>query len=402
VINSRTARPLVTASLALVLGAPAVAWSQDVGPYDPLGIRAGPFRVYPTLNVSEEYNDNIFATDNDTVDDFITIVAPRIRAESDFSRHRVSLSTGGEFGFYASETDENYQDAFVAGDGRLDITRQNFIDVEGEIARGHDARDDPEDDQNRDKIKKFNRYGGQLSFTQLFNRLNFRLSGGAVRTAYEESEDSDRDRNVYDFGLRTGYFVSPRINAFVEGTYNIQKRDRRQDFGGTDRDSEGWGAGVGAEIDLTNLIVGEFSFGYRLQSYDDDDINDKHGLGYGIDLTWTPTLLTTVLVSGSGDFKPTSSSGSDAESNFESGIGVNVSHELRRNIVLNAGTSYTRDDFSGINRTDDTVGVGGGASYLINRNFSINAGYRFTKRWSDESDEEFDRNVIRVGVSARL
>ena len=47
-------------------------------------------------------------------------------------------------------------------------------------------------------------------------------------------------------------------------------------------------------------------------------------------------------------------------------------------------------------------GAGAGASYLINRNFSIDAGYRYSKLWSDDNEEEFDRNVVRIGVTARL
>ena len=71
-------------------------------------------------------------------------------------------------------------------------------------------------------------------------------------------------------------------------------------------------------------------------------------------------------------------------------------------MILGADVGYTRDDFSGIDRTDDTITAGGGVSYLINRNFSIDAGYTYTKRWSDDEDEEFDRNLIRIGVTARL
>ena len=93
-INRRTARSLVPAALALSLGAPAVA--QEVGPYDPLGIRAGPFLIYPSLNVSEAYNDNVFATDNDTDDDFITLISPQLRAESNFSRHSLNFTAGSE------------------------------------------------------------------------------------------------------------------------------------------------------------------------------------------------------------------------------------------------------------------------------------------------------------------
>lgn len=398
----RTARLSISTVAALSVGVPAFALAQEVGPYEPLGIRAGSFLIYPTLSVSEAYDDNVFATKNDTDDDLITLISPQVRAESNFSRHSLGLTAGSDVAFHVSETDEDYQDFFVAGDGRLDITRRNFVDAEATLARGHQDRDDPEDSGDRGQLTKFNRYGGALSFTQLFNRLNFRVTGSAFRTAYEESDESDRDQNSYEAQLRTGFFVSPRINAFVQGSYNIQKRDRREDFDGIDRDSNGWGVSVGTAVDLTNLLVGEVSVGYRRQSFDQDDFNDEDGIGYGLDLTWTPTLLTTVALSGGGDFRPTSSEGSDAESNFRSTVGVSVSHELLRNVLLNANANYVRDDFSGVDRTDNTIYLGGGASYLLNRYLSLDAGYTFSNRWSDESSEEFTRNLVRIGVTGRL
>lgn len=398
----RTARPLISTLAALSVGVPAVALAQEVGPYEPLGIRAGSFLIYPTLSVSEAYDDNVFAVDNNTDDDLITVISPQVRVESNFSRHRLGFTAGSEVAFHVNETDEDYQDFFVSSDGRLDITRQNYVDAEVLFARNHQERDDPEDTGDRNHLTEFNRYGGELSFTQLFNRLNFRVTGRTFRTAYEESDQADRDQMAYEGLLRTGFFVSPRINAFVEGSYNVQKRDRRRDFSGEDRDSQGWGVAVGTAVDLTNLLVGEVSVGYRRQSFDEDDFGDEDGIGYGLDLTWSPTLLTTVALSGGGDFRPTSSEGSDAESNFRSTAGVSVNHELLRNVVLNGRFNYVRDDFSGISRTDDTIYVGGGASYLLNRYLSVDAGYTFSKRWSDDSTEEFDRNVVRVGVTGRL
>lgn len=393
-------RPLVFAAAALTLGAPALVLGQEVGPYDPLGIRAGGFLIYPSLSVSEVYDDNVFAVDSNKDDDLITLIEPGVRAESNFSRHRLGLTAGSEVAVHLNEEDEDYQDFFVAGDGRLDITRQNFVDGALEFARDHTDRDDPEDPGDRDELQELYRYGGELSFTQLFNRLNFRVTGGASRTAYVEPEEADRDQNTYDARLRTGFFVSPRINTFVEGLYTITKRDRSTDFAGIDRDSEGWGLSAGAEVDLTNLLIGEFQVGYRRQSFDEDGFDDEDGIGYGIDLTYTPTLLTTVSLEGSGDFRPTQQD--EAESNFRSSLGLDVNHELLRNVRIGAGVGYTRDEFDGIDRTDDTISAGARASYLINRNFSLDAGYTYTKRWSDDETEEFDRNLVRVGVTARL
>ena len=81
---------------------------------------------------------------------------------------------------------------------------------------------------------------------------------------------------------------------------------------------------------------------------------------------------------------------------------LDVTHELLRNLLLNANVGYTRDDFQGTSRTDNTYDPGVGVSYLINRNLSVNATYRFTTRDSDDTDREFDRNLVLVGITARM
>jgi hypothetical protein len=396
-----TARPLLATAVALTVGVPAIAVGQEVGPYDPLGIRAGGFLIYPSLSLAEVYSDNVFAVDNNKDDDLITVIEPQVRAESNFSRHRLGLTVGSEITFHLNEEDEDYQDFFISSDGQLDITRQNFVTGELLFARDHRDRDDPEDEGDRDELTQVYRYGGDLGFTQLFNRINFTLSAGALRSAYTEPEDADEDEVSYNARLRTGYFVSPRINTFIEGRYNVERRDREEDFAGIERDSQGWGASVGAAVDLTNLLVGEFSVGYRRQYFDEGDFDEEDGIGYDVDLTWTPTLLTTVTASGGGDFRPTTEE--EAEANFRSSIGIGVEHELLRNVVLAANVGYNRDDFSGEDdRIDQTITAGGGVSYLLNRYFSIDAGYNFTNRWSDDEEEEFSRNLVRIGVTGRL
>lgn len=394
-----TARPLVSATVAFALGAPAAALGQEVGPYDPLGIRAGGFLIFPSLSVAEVYDDNVFAVSNNETDDFITLIQPRVRAESNFPRHSLGLSVGSDIAFYASETDENYQDFFVSGDGQLDITGQSNLSGELSFARTHENRDDPEDNPN-DNLTTIFRYGSELSYFQAFNRLNFRLTGTAVRDNYDDSGEADRDQNTYTGTLRTGFFVSPRINTFLQGSYSIQDRDRKEDFAGIERNSQIWGVAGGAEVDFTDLLTGEFFVGYLRESFDEGDFNDEDGIGYGVDLIWLPTLLTTVTLSGGGNFQPTSQA--DAESNFESTAAVRVDHELLRNVVIGGRVGWARDDFKGSDRTDDRISAGADVSYLLNRNFSVDAGYVFSKGWSDLDEEEFTRNIFRVGVTARL
>jgi hypothetical protein len=393
---------MVSTAVALVLGAPSLALGQQVGPYEPLGIRAGSFLIFPSLTLTEQYDDNVFADPHDTKDDFVTIVQPRVQAQSNWSRHSLNVSAGGNIGFHVNETDNDYQDAFIQSAGRLDITRDNYLNGTVNLARVHQGRDDPENDPNRQDTTEIYQYGTTLSYTHVFNRLNVTVNGGVARDDYAPSDESDRDQNAYIAGLRTGYFLSPRINTYIYGDYQVTKRDQRVDSGGVERDSKSWEAGVGAAVTLTDLITSDVQVGYTRQTYAEGSFSDNQGVGYALDLTWTPTLLTTVRATGSGDFRPTSSEGSDAEANFRSTLGASVDHELLRNVHLGAHVNYIRDDFSGPSRTDNGVAVGGGVTYFLNRNLSVDAGYTYQQRWSDVPDDEFSRNLVMVGITGRL
>jgi hypothetical protein len=403
----RTARPLVAPTFIVSLCASGAALGQqvgaDIGPYDPIGLRAGQFFIFPSLTVSEVYNDNVFATDGDTTDDFITTIQPGFLVQSNFSRHALNLSVGSDVGFYASETDQNYQDFFGVADGRLDITRNSILSGSINGGRFHEARDDPEDRDPDDELSLIWRYGGQLSFLQLFNRFNVRTTGSIQTTDYTNPGDvdnTDRDNYFYGGALRVGYFISPRINVFTQGTYFLERRFETPDTDGIDRDRDTWSASAGAEVDLTNVLTGEFFFGYTQDLPKEDSFDDQGGFAYGIDLTWLPTLLTTVTLSGAGDFESTTTEG--AEARFRSSVGLGVDHELLRNVLIGAAVTYIRDEFDGADRTDNTIEAGANVSYLLNRNLSINGGYAYTNRSSDDDTEEFTRNVFRVGVTGRL
>ncbi len=396
------ARPLVATTVALTLGGPSLAFGQQVGPYAPLGIRAGSFLIFPQLTIAEQYNDNVFADPHDTKDDFITLLQPRVQAQSNFSRHSLSVTAGGNIGFHVNEPDEDYQDAFIQSNGRLDITRQNYVDGALNFGRAHQGRDDPENDPNRNSTTEIYQYGGSLGYTHLFNRVNVTVSGRVAREDYAPNDESDRDQNTYTAELRSGYFISPLLNTYVYGDYTVENRDQRVNSGGVERDTKSWEAGVGASYQLTDLITSDVQVGYTRQTYAEGSFNDNEGFGYALDLTWTPTQLTTVRATGSGDWEPTSSEGSDAQSNFRSGAGVSVDHELLRNVHLGGHVNYVRDDFSGPSRTDNGVAVGGGVTYFLNRNLSVDAGYTYQQRWSDVPDDEFSRNLIMVGVTGRL
>ena len=124
--------------------------------YDPLGIRAGGFLIYPSTSVSGSYNDNILATNDDEEDDFIFTVSPEIAVRSNFPRHSLNFAVRSDVGRYVDHTDEDFWDFGAAMAGRLDITRNNRLTAAVNAGREHEDRDDPDDpgaDVSREPIK---------------------------------------------------------------------------------------------------------------------------------------------------------------------------------------------------------------------------------------------------------
>ncbi len=387
----------VVAATAMLV--PTLGTAQD-NPYEPLGIRTGAFLVYPTLDTGIAYDDNVLATNTDEDDDFIFNVRPEVRAESQWSRHALAATTFGDFGFYEQETDRNYQDFGAALTGRLDVLRNSRTTGTVGISRLHEDAESA-DDQGQQDVTQFWLSEARLAHRHEFVRLFVQPSTFARRLNFENAgnvDNADRDRNVYGVGFRAGVILSPRINVFGE----VNGDAVRYDDAGSDDDSQGGNARGGFEIDVTRLIVGEASLGYAYRQ--NKDFNNEGGLSGDLGITWTPTELTTVNFTGQAGFEETTVvfEGDRASSDLNTGIGVRVDHDLRRNIRLNANASYDRSDFQGTSRVDNTFRVGAGVTYLINRNFSVDATYRFDTRDSDANNEEFDRSIIRLGLTARL
>ena len=61
---------------------------------------------------------------------------------------------------------------------------------------------------------------------------------------------------------------------------------------------------------------------------------------------------------------------------------------------------FNRSDFVDDDRTDYNFSAQLGYSYSLLQNVALNLSYRFSQRFSDESDDEFYRNLVSVGLSA--
>lgn len=371
--------------------------------YEPIGIRAGSFMFFPSLDVSGEYNDNIYADRAGTVDDFIVGVRPQISGRSLWERHALNVTAYGDFGIFADNSSENYEDAGFRTDARIDIAENSRLTAKLRAERDHERRDSPDDARGATPTI-FYRLTPELTFDQRINRVALRLKGTVDYLDFNDVEtgsgavinEDDRDRLTWTLEGRAGYDVSENVQLYVSGLIDHRTYDDLIDDQGFSRDSKGFGVFGGVIVEVTGTISAEAYLGYRQQSFKDPQLVDVEGAAGGVNVIWAPTKLTTVTITGERTVEETTVFGGTASLNTLFRLAVD--HELRRNLILTVSGTYLNRDYEGIARNDDNWRGSIGMQYLISRHFRLRAGYTYNSRRSTFAGDGFDINSAYVNL----
>jgi hypothetical protein len=328
-----------------------------------------------------------------------------VDVESNWGRHALNLRTGAEAGFYLDNDDENFLDGFALLDGRLDVVRETFVFGGLGWRHRHEDRGSP-DDVAGEEPTEYDMYSANLGAFRGRGRISARLDGNVDRFDFHdvdaagggEIDQDDRDRVQYLLTGRVGYEYLPDTEAFVRVSGRMRNYDE-VDENGLDRDSVGYAAVIGTDLDFTGKVSGEVFVGSQHTTYDDEELNDIDGLAAGGSLLWNITGLTSLR--GFLEVSTEETTQANASGYLATRLGASVEHELMRNVLLGAGVTVGRDDYEGINREDDIFTGLLSARYLINRNFYAGAEFTHRTRNSDTADE-FSQNVILFRVGAQL
>ncbi|MCZ6863773.1 MAG: outer membrane beta-barrel protein [Alphaproteobacteria bacterium] len=375
---------------------------------DALGVRVGTFLVYPKLSLEENYSDNIFADADNEVSDFITRILPSLRIDSDWGNHAVSLEGGADVGRYLDNTDENFEDYHFSASGRVDVRRSTKVRARVRYRALHSDRGSPDDERGVEPTQ-FDIFSVGVNGFHNFGRVNVTLGGTFDKYDFDDVATSDparpfnnddRDRNEVEASLRLAYEIVPQYEAFVRGAYNIRDYDSAEDDNERNRDSDGFDVVAGVEIDFGGIVFGDFFAGYKIQNFDDPDLDTVQGPTVGADITWTVTPLTTVVGRVSRQIRETTRA--DASGRFLSSVGLSVDHELRRDLLIGADARFLHDKFEGRDRTDLIYQAGVNIKYMLSRYFYVSGGYDFRMREGESSTDDFAENNFLIRLQAQF
>jgi hypothetical protein len=369
--------------------------------YDPVGIRLGSFFFLPSLGVGESYDNNVFATESDVKNDYITVVSPRLLLKSDWGRHELHARATGDFGLYKSFTSENYNDYTAETGGRLDVAHDQALSGSASYAHLHEDRSSPDDVGGTDPTT-YERAGLNARYAHKFNRLGAALEARGDHLSFNNVplfgggtlDSSDRDRFETEGAVRVSYNFIPTTSVFTRAAYNRDIYDHTPDQNGFDRDSQGYRVDLGLNIDVTELLKLEASLGYLNQSYDDSRLESVSDPAGTLLATWNITRLTTLKANMQRTVTPTTLSGASAE--VDTGGFVSLDHELLRNLILSARFGYTNTFFEGIPRVDNTILGAFSARYLLFQGATVSANYQRDDRSSNTSGADYNRDVITL------
>ena len=388
--------------------APPQGTAQQPRPdYDPIGVPLGAFLLFPALDVSAAYDDNVLRQQSNRVGDEITEFAPSVVINSQWGVHMLNLHANAQYYDYAKLHTETRLDWDAGAVGRLDVLRGIDFGGVGDYQIGHEPRWSPDQPGFAQKPTEYSLTHGEGAFNyhpyalgvsvgMIFDRYNYQttpLIGGTLLN------NEDRDRNDYQGYLKTSFEFSPGYSGFVRGIYDQHVFDLKRDRTGVDRDSYGEEYDAGVDFAVTTLIQGEAFLGY-IDHFYRTPLPNISGFSYGASLNWLPLQVLTIHLLASRILNDTTITSAAAEDDRHVGLGAD--YEFARDILVGISADYTDSRFQGSTRDDKLTDAGVNVTWLINRLLRLRAQYAFQTRSSSVPGQFFNDNTVSLTLTGHI
>ena len=374
-------------------------------PYDPVGIKAGQFVIFPEVEVAGLATRNAQLSPNPRADVAIE-TRPSVRVVSNWRRHAIEFRANGNFSGYNELSSENNKGYHLETRGRIDVTRRTNVQLELSRDVSQESR----------QVLEAALSGGRAdvtvdelrgSFNHRFNRLSVQLRGsvsdiayGAVDTDGVVATNGDRDYMRTTQDVRATWEFKPTLLGFTEVGLDQRGFKTTSFSDGISRSSKGERYKVGISLGNTGAILrGEASLGWGRQRPDDSRLQDVSGVLVDANVAWRVTALTSAIFTARTDLASSTITGT-AGSVSRTG-GLEVRHQFRQNLIASAGISYTVNGYSGLAIEERDLRGTLGLEYFVNRDTVLFGRYQHTAFDTTSPSGDYSNDEIRVGVRLR-
>jgi hypothetical protein len=408
--------------------------------------------IIPRVTVREAYNDNIFLTETDEEDDFITTVEPGISLDySPNNRFDLNIDYALKFRFYADHNELNdtsireTQRTTLQAQARplnhvfIDVTdyyRRVPVDIRNKVATDNDF-------ENRTENNTFmiSPYAVFPLTSTVSSRIGYRFINEWYKDDLGNNSDSHSAflslEKKFPTGLNTsiGYTYlafRPELSddydkheGSVSAEYQIASNFRvwggagiaYLDFSNRSNEDEPiWNVGSQYNMGILGGTTLTVTYSESLSDTDALDYSDKNDT---IDRETALLQERESITSGvtkekrfdfilsSGQYLMVTVNPYYAESqeletdrvDERTGVDVTIEKPLTAKLQAALEGYWETQEFSPANNEVDRYSLGGSLEYVLSRNITSTLGYRYNNRNSDTEGDDYDNNIVWVAAT---
>jgi hypothetical protein len=377
------------------------------GPYAVKGLPLGAFRMFPSLQLSVDGDDNVYRHPSKPIGDIFYSENPQVAIDSEWARNALDFFAGFSAYQYYRRHSEGHNDWNAGLSGLLNISRGVELKATGSYNVLHESRISPDQPFSAIVPTLYHVAHGATEFSYRPFSLGFALGGSFDRYDYFNTplfdlpplNNSDRNRTEYTVYTRVYYEFSPGYSVYVEGADSQDVYQLHKDRNGYDRNSHGYAANAGIQAKVTQLIVGTLYGGYLKQDYN-APLPNVAGRDWGANLDYYFDPLWTFHLTASRKLNGTTINQASTED--DQSVRLAADYSMRQNIMVNGYVGYTDSRFNGTSLDDRYITAGINLSYLLNHDMSMNIGYDYQDRGSNDPLQAFTDDVAHLGISLYL
>lgn len=416
-----------------------VAGARPAPDADREGTRLGSLRLNARLNTAVAYDSNILnlpdlrgsdvpvpgapgvtlgdlaALADLPLDDVVFEVAPRVDLTSDWQRHAVQLTAGGQIERFADNAAlGNYETWNVGLRTRFDLGATTELALDGAVAQDVEARGvsgllfaagDPIGFRE-------DRVGAGLATRG--GRWSARVAGGWLQRHYDDFQFLTlvpvpldfRDIELWSVNGSLGYQLRPGLDLFVRGaagfTRSLADDARLTALGAVRRDADGYAVTAGLRGELTPLLIAEVAAGWQRRDFAIASFADYDGLTYDAKLDWYPTPLISLRLRTRQDFENSGLPG--VPGILLRDTSATLYYEATRRLLLSTGVDWQYRQYRATPLATDSYEFSGRAELRLNRRFSAALFVRHRRRSSNDSSvlPSYAGTIIGAALTTRL
>ena len=358
------------------------------------------------LDMAFGYLDNLFATQNNEVDDLIGIVRPKLDVLAKGKNYQISVTGRGELGRYESNSAENYDDWQIGLNSRARLSSEVTLVGGGDYRWDHENRSSPEDVNGLNPTEYQRGYGFA---GLLWNKgdLSVRLAGtitdlnfSDIPSTFGTINNDDRDRVHYEVGGRLGYKLSSGTDIFVQAAYDDRRYDDAFDDFGFTRSSDGYSTALGIRHKFSPQLSAEIYAGILEQNYDSPLLRDVSIVDFGALLDWRDPTGIAATVRVDRTVEETTLPGASAYILTSGQLSLRALNTPRFSAGVSIGGSHY--DYIGAARSEFVTSTGLWARYWLDKRIYLGADYDFAQRTSNRAGFDYDENRLFLRIGAQL